>query len=131
VRVGAGKALPPKTSSLFTKEETMATRISSKTAKPMAKPTAKTTAKSRNPRPAKLPGESVIRHELLGACDIALIPGTQAAIGKKAADALVVALREVYAACTVQCEGYVFNLTLVPLVVLEPDSKTKASKAGS
>jgi hypothetical protein len=96
-----------------------------------AKPAAKAAAKSSNPRPAKRPGERVIRHDLLGACDIALIPGTQAAIGKKATDALVAALREVYAACTVQCEGYVFNLSMLPLLVLEPDPQTKASKASS
>ena len=105
----------------------MTTRSTSRT----AKPTAKAAAKSRNPRPAKRPGERVIRHDLFGACDIAFVPGTQAAMGKKATDALIAALQGIYAKCTVQCEGYVFNLILVPLLVPEPEPKTKASKAKS
>jgi len=105
----------------------MTTRSTNKSAKPAAK----AATKARKPLPAKLPGELVIRHDLFGACDIALIPGTQTAIGKKATDALVAALREVYTKCTVQCEGYVFNLILVPLLVPEPEPQTKASKAGS
>jgi hypothetical protein len=105
----------------------MAIRSTKKTAKPATK----AAAKSGDPRPAKRPGERVIRHELLGACDIAFAPGTQAAIGKKAADALAGALRGAYAICVVQCEGYVFNLSLVPLLVPELEPQTKASKAGS
>jgi hypothetical protein len=105
----------------------MTTRSTNKSAKPAAK----TATTSRKPLPAKLPGERVIRYDLFGACDIALIPGSQAAIGKKAADALVAALRGVYTKCTVQCEGYVFNLSLIPLLVPEPDPQTKARKTGT
>lgn len=94
-----------------------------------ATPTAKVAAKTRKPRPARRPGEQVIRHDLLGGCHIALVAGTEAAIGKKAADALMEALRCGYARCIVQCKGYVFNLSLLPIVLLEPEPETEPRKA--
>jgi hypothetical protein len=71
-----------------------------------------------------------MRHDLLAACHIALIPDTQEKIGKKAHEALITTLKSGYARCVVQCEGYVFNLAMAMLFVPSPEPKSGPSTAG-
>ena len=95
------------------------------TKKSAAKPTSKPSRKTAKSQPNKVPlaeitaprGEPVTRYEMLGACDFVLVdPGE--GLDTKAREALLDSSEGCVARCVIQCDGYVFNLTMLPAVTL-------------
>lgn len=71
----------------------------------------------------------MIRHEILGIWRVALAPDTEAALGPKAIKALDQALKTRAAVSVVQCDGYVFNLTLLPRELIEQEAARRGRAA--
>jgi hypothetical protein len=114
----------PETTYLIEKDTQMTKRTTKKTAP-------HTQAQPQPEKPTvDLPApETVVRYELLGACDFTLVdPGER--LPEKARQALFDLQKDKGVRCVMQCEGYVFNIVCLPFVTfVDRDSKITGSSA--
>jgi hypothetical protein len=101
---GRGEALPKKPQ---LKKTAMTKQTAKKTT--TTKQTRKTRAKVAVPEIKLAAPEAVIRHQLIGICDIVLVDPEEQ-LPENARKALFDEVEEKGVVCVIQCAGYVFNL---------------------